>query len=220
MILVNPNYFDPISITEEYPETLVVEDNFYYRSILTDMIEQLKTGKGDFVLSENEEIISCQNIQIVTDLLQMDFSDRTAKTRLQQTIAFDFRDDPAVESIREDLYHFCFKICTDYPLPVSFKMDLTAIDLVKMMDFFLDLSFSSWVEKIILLLEAERSLLKKNLFIFSGLKDLMNKEEYAALEKELKYRKFSVLMIEHREHQDLDDKDHLRIIDKDLCLIE
>ena len=69
MILVNPNYFDPISITEEYPETLVVEDNFYYRSILTDMIEQLKTGKGDFVLSENEEIISCQNIQIVTDLL-------------------------------------------------------------------------------------------------------------------------------------------------------
>ena len=220
MILVNPNYFDPISITEEYPETLVIEDNAYYRRIMIDLIEQSKSGQGDFVLSEENEILNFTSaVLVVTDLLQSDFSDRTLKTKLQQTIAYDFRADPAVASIREELYQFCFRICTDYSLPVSFRTDLTAIDLIKMMDFSLDLSTSSWVDKILLFLEAERALLKKNLFLFSGLKDLMSQEEYTSLEKELKYRKYNVLMLEHREHVNIDDKDHLQIIDKDLCLI-
>jgi CRISPR-associated protein Csn2 len=221
MILVNPNYFEPITITEDNPETLIIEKNSLFRELFLELLEQANSERGSFILTQENQLLSFkQNVQIEVNLLNADYSDKSIKTKLQQMIVSDFQDDQSVTDIREELYQFCFRICANYSIPIRFKTELTASDLIKAMDFCIDLSFSSWTESILLLMEAQRVLLKTELFIFAGLKDFMDPEEYASFEKEIKYRKLRLLMIEHREHPGADDKKHLTIIDKDLCVLK
>lgn len=221
MILGNPYYFEPITITEDNPETLVIEKNSLFRGLFLELIEQANTERGNYVLSQDDKLLSLkEKVLIQTDLLHTEYSEKSTKNKLQQMIGSDFQDDESVASIRDELYQLCFRICTNYSIPIMFKTDLTASDLIKLMDFCLDFRFSSWTERILLFMEAQRAFLKTELFIFAGLKDFMDQEEYVSFEKEIKYRKFRLLMIEHREHFGVDDKNHLTIVDKDLCVIK
>ena len=61
---------------------------------------------------------------------------------------------------------------------------------------------------------------RKRLCITVNLKDFLNSHEYSEFVKQLQYKNVELLMIERHTHEEMDNIQHLRIIDKDLCVIE
>ena len=67
MRLVNSKYFDVINISDENPETLVLENPNHFMGVLQSLKYQCETDEGDYVLSdENFRILSLSKSPITS----------------------------------------------------------------------------------------------------------------------------------------------------------
>lgn len=218
MKLTHPYYLEPIEITEETPVTLIIERGDHFRRFVSELIVQTKTGIGDFVLSEGNEIIALnKNAIVISDVLDLDFDSRPIKTRLLQEIVPDC-DEEQINEIINSLNLLGATITNKSKYSLTFNMNLSTNDLLKILDFQFDTETYSDVERIFEYIEICAELLGKKPIFIVGLKDLLTDEEFLEIKKLVEYKKQPVFLIEHRQHR-TDDRDHSRIIDEDLCSI-
>lgn len=218
MKIVHPYYFDPIIIEDLVPETLVIENNRYFRNVTVDLLDQYNNDYGDFVLSEGNELLNLAKTSvIITDPFTVDFNSRTLKSKLLQALSVEYTESDYM-SVISDLYRLGSDISASSKFPLSFKTDLTLGDLLKFLDFQIDYNSLDLVEGLLEYISLCSELLNKSLIIVYGAKDILSFDEYAEFEKSIKYKHIRLLLIEHRCHQS-DDPKHRRIIDEDLCVI-
>lgn len=70
MKLLNHKYFDVIEVTEDNPETLIIEEPVLFRNIVDELNCQINNDDGDYVLSDNSsKILSLsKNTILITDI--------------------------------------------------------------------------------------------------------------------------------------------------------
>lgn len=221
MKLVNLKYFDIITVTESEPETLVVENAELLRNIMEDMVYQIESDEGDFVLSDtrNKPLSLSKTMMLVTDIFHLDTTGKSFKTKINSLINTEYSDIEGREQLMENLNNIGISICNECPYPLSFKSNLTFTDIVKMLDFNLDINEGSFWERFIEFISVSFDLLGFKILVTLNLKDFISKDEYEELVKALSYKNVSVLMIENRQHPDLDSNEHIHIIDNDLCVL-
>lgn len=219
MRITNPKYFDPIEI-EENPETLIIEDGKMFRQTVNELIAQIQTGVGDFVLYDNGAIRELgRDCMIITDEFQYMGNSRQIKSKLQQLLAEEINGNQETTEVISAIIKFGIAAGEKTTYPITFNTNLSASDIIKLLDIDVDTSEMSDLEKMIEYLKLCKDFLKFKFVILINAKDIMNDTEYNEFNKTVRYLKIPLLMIERHVHSGVDDKDHTRIIDSDLCVI-
>jgi len=219
MRITNPKYFDPIEISG-CPETLIIDEGKVFRQIVSELLTQVQNDVGDYVLYDNGEIREMsKNCMIITDNFQYSDNSRQIKSKLQQLLAEEISGDKITTDVISAIIRYGIAVGEKTIYPITFKTDLSASDIIKMLNVGIDISDMSDLEKLIEYLKLCKEFLKLKFIILINIKDIMNDAEYDEFIKTLQYLKISTLMIERHEHPSIDDKDHTRIIDSDLCVI-
>ena len=218
MKMAHPVYFEAVEITDENPQTLVIENNQLFRKAVLEMKSQCEISVGDYILSQDNATMNFEkNTVLITDPFTTDFEQRQLKTKLNQLLIEEIDYDHLLTTINK-LNETAVMISNTSRYPLTFNMDINAGDIIKLLNFQIDaLSFED-TERILEYINISSELLGKKLVILIGIKDILNAEEYSDFIEMIVYRKIHLLMLEHRQH-DYDDINHLRIIDSDLCVI-
>ena len=220
MRIVNPKYFDYIEIDQSSPETIVMENPVMLRNAVTELIAQCNGDEGAYVISENNLVLPIpKNICLITDLFHLDFDEKGMKTRIQSHVADICFDSQRSAQLVTDIKKYAYELCEETLYPTVFNTDFTITDLIKFLNFRFYPDSEAFIETIADYIYGLQALQGKKLIITLSLKDYFELEEYKEFIKQMEYKNIALLMLERHMHQDLDDVKHLRIIDKDLCVI-
>ena len=221
MRLVNPKYFDVINISDENPETLVLENPNHFMGVLQSLKLQCETDEGDYVLSdENFRILPLsKSLIVIKDFLDFELYSKQLKNKLLGLISTNYNDLDSQKDVIANLNELAVEIVNNLPYSISFKQTINFTDLIKFLDFSFDYSgFTVW-EQFSEYVSTIFDLLDYKILVTVNLKDYVDNDEYIELIKFFKNKKIPTLMIERYTHEELDDISHIRIIDEDLCVL-
>ena len=221
MRLVNSKYFDVINISDENPETLVLENPNHFMGVLQSLKYQCETDEGDYVLSdENFRILSLsKSLIVIKDFLDFELYSKQLKNKLLGLISTNYNDLDSQKDVIANLNELAVEIVNNLPYSISFKQTINFTDLIKFLDFSFDYSgFTVW-EQFSEYVSTIFDLLDYKILVTVNLKDYVDNDEYIELIKFFKNKKIPTLMIERYTHEELDDISHIRIIDEDLCVL-
>lgn len=221
MKLLNHKYFDVIKVTEDCPETLIIEEPVLFRNVVDELNYQIKNDEGDFILSDDSsKILSIsKNIMLITDIYNLDTYSKQLKSKLTSIITTNYSDVDGKEQMIEMLNEIGVKISNNLPYSVTYKSNIAFSDVVKVLDFSFDYSTLSFLESLTEIISTSFEILKYKMLVTVNLKDYLEKRELDEIIKYFAYKKIPLLMLERYQHYELDDYKHTRIIDKDLCVI-
>ena len=221
MRLVNSKYFDVINISDENPETLVLENPNHFMGVLQSLKYQCETDEGDYVLSdENFRILPLsKSLIVIKDFLDFELYSKQLKNKLLGLISTNYNDLDSQKDVIANLNELAVEIVNNLPYSISCKQTINFTDLIKFLDFSFDYSgFTVW-EQFSEYVSTIFDLLDYKILVTVNLKDYVDNDEYIELIKFFKNKKIPTLMIERYTHEELDDISHIRIIDEDLCVL-
>lgn len=221
MKLLNHKYFDVIKVTEDCPETLIIEDPVLFRNVVDELNYQIKNDEGVFILSDDSsKILSIsKNMMLITDIYNLDTYLKQLKNKLTSIITTNYLDVDGKEQMIEMLNEMGVRIANNLPYSVTYKSNIAFNDVVKFLDFSFDYSTLSFLESLTEIISTSFEILKYKMLVTVNLKDYLAKQELDEIIKYFAYKKIPLLMLERHQHYELDDCKHTRIIDKDLCVI-
>lgn len=221
MRLVNPKYFDVINISDENPETLVLENPNHFMGVLQSLKFQCETDEGDYVLSDEYFRILplSKSLIVIKDFLDFELYSKQLKNKLLGLISTNYNDLDSQKDVIANLNELAVEIVNNLPYSISFKQTINFTDLIKFLNFSFDYSgFTVW-EQFSEYVSTIFDLLDYKILVTVNLKDYVDNDEYTELIKFFKNKKIPTLMIERYAHEELDDISHIRIIDEDLCVL-
>lgn len=221
MRFVNPKYFDVINISDENPETLVLENPNHFMGVLQSLKFQCETDEGDYVLSDEifRILPLSKSLIVIKDFLDFELYSKQLKNKLLGLISTNYNDLDSQKDVIANLNELAVEIVNNLPYSISFKQTINFTDLIKFLDFSFDYSgFTVW-EQFSEYVSTIFDLLDYKILVTVNLKDYVDNDEYIELIKFFKNKKIPTLMIERYTHEELDDISHIRIIDEDLCVL-
>ena len=220
MKLVHPYYFREIDFENEEPHTLVVERGSFFRQIITELLYESENGIGDYVLSENNEILNfAKCCSIIMNPFMLDFQNKQIKSGLQKQAVELLNTENETADIICQINQLGLRVANQFGLPVTIKQDIGVSDLVKLLDFKIDTGDLSFTEQIIEFCKLSRDLSETKLFIIINIKDYMDPDEFMLTMDMFRNEKINLLMLENRQHPLMDDLQNTIIVDSDYCII-
>ena len=136
MIIAHPHFTKTIEFSENIINTLIIEHALCFRSTVQQLTDQARGESGDFVLSLNNQILDFPKyIHIVTDVFNMDFSEKRISAKLNNEAI------TASESVQEltrevlqkiNLFAGVIQTAIDYPVTYTDQNDITGV--IKMLN--------------------------------------------------------------------------------------
>lgn len=221
MKLLNHKYFDVIEVTEDYPETLIIEEPVLFRNVIDELNYQISNDDGDYVLSDSSsKILSLsKSMMLITDIYNLDIYTKQLKNKLTNIVVNNYSDVEGKEQLIEMLNEIGVRIINNLPYSATYKSNIVFNDIVKFLDFSFDYSTLTFLESLTEIISTSFEILKYKVLVTVNLKDYLEKKELEEITKYIVYKKIPLLMLERHQHVELDDYNHTRIIDKDLCVI-
>lgn len=192
MRLVNSKYFDVINISDENPETLVLENPNHFMGVLQSLKYQCETDEGDYVLSdENFRILPLsKSLIVIKDFLDFELYSKQLKNKLLGLISTNYNDLDSQKDVIANLNELAVEIVNNLPYSISFKQTINFTDLIKFLDFSFDYSgFTVW-EQFSEYVSTIFDLLDYKILVTVNLKDYVDNDEYIELIKFFKNRSF------------------------------
>ena len=219
MKLANSKFFETLDFEKE-SQILVVENIELLRTIILQLKFQINNKIGDFILSDNDEILDIsKNILLITDVFEISSLSKQLKSKLQQYVESSYDNDDLYRDVYHKLIEFGNDLINSVPYPLCFSQSLTKIDIIKMLDIQLEHNYSSLLEAVIDYIDIFSQIIKTKLFVFVSLRSFLTDEEFNNFMKIMDYKGIRVLLIERYLSLDNVMNNNVHIIDKDLCVI-
>lgn len=191
-----------------------------YRNLIHELLIQSQSGSGDFYLSDNgEELDISHAITIITDLFSVDSNDRKIISRLIQQISKEYAGTQAFYDVLHALNTFGCSVCNNSVFPLVFNDAVQVSEVAKLLAFHIDEQCGSLIDEFLQYCNLSMQILKKQLFVTVGMKDIINSEEYTNVIESACYQHIPLIMIERHMHDGMDDPNYLTIIDHDMCIL-
>ena len=219
MKLAYSKFFETLDFEKE-SQILVVENIELLRTVILQLKFQINNRIGDFVLSDNDEILDIsKNILLITDVFEISSLSKQLKNKLQQYVETSYDNDDLYQDVYQKLIEFGNDLINSAPYPLCFSQSLTRIDIIKMLDIQLEHNYSSLLEEVIDYIDIFSQIIKIKLFVFVSLRSFLTDEEFNDFMKIINYKGIRVLLIERYLSLDNGINNNVHIIDKDLCVI-
>lgn len=215
------SYFDfssPLEFEENTVNTLIIENPIFYRTFISNILEQMDNNASEFMLSEGNSILDfSKNISVITDMFRIDFDTRTINNKVLQEANEVSKTSFDTGKLISELNILASKIATGMALDVTFSEISDLSGVLKLFNFVIDSGSLTLGEKIMEYITLSSTFFGKRLFIILNLKSVLSPDEQEDFFKMLCYKKINVLLIESKQYEFNSAHEKIRIIDKDLC---
>ena len=219
MKLANSKFFETLEF-ECGSQTLVVENVELLRTIILQLKFQINNKIGDFILSDNDEILDIsKNILLITDVFEISGLSKQLKNKLQQYVESSYDNDDLYQDVYQKLIEFGNDLTNSSPYPLCFNQEISKFDIIKLLDIQFEHNYSSLLEEVIDYIDIFSQIIKTKLFVFVSLRSFLTDEEFNNFMKIMVYKGIRVLLIERYLSLDNGINNNVHIIDKDLCVI-
>lgn len=201
--------------------TLVIENQPLFTSVLSDIRSQLSGNDGVSVLSQSDKIISIsKNLELLDSFVPFELNSKTIVSRIaadleSKAVSDDFyiRTAETVSRVEALLDSLAF----DYSCDIDFtKIDIGAI--IKASGIIVRSSHDSLAEKVLDYFELITEFVGKKLFVTVNLRCYISDKQAELFAATVLSHGYHLIMIEGFEHERIPNENRL-VVDSDLCLI-
>ncbi|MDO4711662.1 MAG: type II-A CRISPR-associated protein Csn2 [Peptostreptococcaceae bacterium] len=223
MKLMHPCFEEPLELIEGIPNILVVEEKSLRIRIIEDLLLQVQNGEGNFVLSENDDILRIDKVaEFLTDPFSLDINQKKILSKVQSTLKeLAGNESNYAETIRVigELNSYFEKLGAQVQYPIVFNENMDFQDLIKISGAKIASESETFFENLINYICLINDVLGITLLITWNLQLYINEEELKELFKIANYKKINLILIESFDLTEHSLLERVTIIDKDLCVI-
>lgn len=221
MRLTNAKYNLQIEMQENRIDVLIIENPMVMAEMVGGLQEQCNGMEGDFVLSENNEIIRLdKNFAMVVNPFSLEFNDRKILNKLYSELSVSGNEYfLEKEKINTEIIKLLEKVISNQQYDsINFKLEMDWNELFKMYSVKLEENSDSLLEKIIEYIKILSGLCSIRVLCLVNIKNYLDETEINQLYEMAFYNKIQLLLIEANEKKNCDNENSY-IIDNDRCLI-
>ena len=200
---------------------LVVENANKFVRYCNDFVAQQNGEDGCFIFDDGDKAFSFKkNGCILFDFFGLSLCDKKIISGLYDQMKSVVDDEYLQEyyELRGRMSEFCDMLSVDSPIAVEYDADLCVQDFLKTMKVKPIDNKNSFAENILDYLDAQSRFAGTKLYVLVNLLSFLDDKDYALLMTHFAYAPYSVLLLE-RKQCDRVDNEPMLIIDNDLCEI-
>lgn len=222
MKLVHQDWEKAVILNDEKVPLISIENPLCLYHTLKELEEESRTGIGNFVLSEDSQILDMKKrFLFVASPWDMDLNDRKLTTKLLLRLTGEAQNEiyeRKSEELCSAIQNWLEELTMDMPLPVTYDLDVDLEALLKAFHVHLEEQGESLAEKMLIFMKSWDILCGETAFAFYGFRNLMSPEERPLFYENAKEENLNFVLLEGPCHDTIEAED-LFIIDKDLCQI-
>lgn len=222
MKLIHSGYQLELSLRENQVTVLTVENKDAYRTLVSDLWNQVEGGEGEIILSDGEKIKKIsKEMELVVNPFGLDCNNRKVISKLHQELK-EVSDELLIQEaaeVNKNIVEYLDKIVQYVPYAIDFEVDLDMNALLKMYDVRISCLGENLLEKIIEYMRTMSRICNVRIFVFVGLKQYLTIDELEQLYEFVIYEKIHLICIESMFTKCL-NSERCWILDEDLCIIE
>lgn len=223
MRLVHAEYQIDLILQENEVAILVIESPVIFSKVLEELYRQSNGEKGEFVLSEREQLKNfAKDTIFVTNPFSLNYDDKKIVQRLYQELAEITRQNMYLQISESNaaIINYLEQLILQVPYPICFDTDENLIGLFKLYNVSIDCEISNagLLERLVAYMKIVNQLCQINVMIFLNLKSYLSENELISLYEMAAYEKMYLFLIENKQTGRL-EKEKIFILDKDLCII-
>ncbi len=224
MKLMHPSFEEPIEFIEGLPNILVIESKKLRVRILEDLTNQMETGDGNFVLSDENNILKIEkSAELIINPFSLDINQKKVIAKIQSTIKeLANNESNYAESVRiiGEVVSYFENLGAQLEYPVSFNDNIELQDLIKISGVKVEVESISFFENVWNYICLLNDILGIKIFIFWNLQLFVQEKELKELYKIANYKKIHLFFMESFDFKEHTLFERITIIDKDLCVIK
>lgn len=200
---------------------IVIEKPAIIASVLSTLYLQVNGGDGDFILSQNDKLLSIsKNVIFNMEPISISLNDKKVMTKLHQEINHEIEEKYIEEKLEltSKLVGFLDVAVSQVPYIIEYDINLDIIGLLKLQNVKLEQMDQSIVEKLIGYIKILCELCGYKIFVFVNLKMYLTEMELKYLYESVFYSKVNLILIENVD-RGIKENEVGYIIDKDGCVI-
>lgn len=222
MRLVNVEYGISLKLDEGKTTILVIESKRMRMKILEDLYGQCQGETGDFVLSEDNQIVKTQKMMdILLGPFSLDCNNRKVLAKLYQEIRDCGNEDffSEKEKINREILSLFDNIMRNVPYNITTTLDVDLMELCKVYNVRLEKTGDTLLEQLIDYMRAMNELCTYRVFILLNVTMYLENKDLNSLYEFAAYQKIYLLLIEYAVPELIADEKGC-IIDREGCIID
>lgn len=223
MKLSYPQFEEPLELIEGIPNILVLEEKKLRVQLIEDLRNQIETGEGDFVLSNQDEILKMEKIsEFLLNPFDLDTNQKRILTKIQSTLKeLANNESNYAESMRVigEINSYFQNLGAQVEYPISFHDSIELSDLIKISGARIETDSESFFENVLNYMCLLNDVFGISLFITLNIQLYIHEKELQELYKIANYKKINLLLIESFDVNRYNLLERVTIIDRDLCFI-
>lgn len=222
MKLIHSGYQLELHLHENQITVLTIENKDAYRTLISDLWNQIEGGEGEILLSDGEKIKKIsKEMELIFNPFGLDCNNRKVISKLHQELK-GVSDEVLMQECAEvnrNIIEYLEKVVCLVPYAVDFAVDLDVNALLKMYDVRISCLGENLLEKIVEYLRTMNRICNVRVVAFVGLKQYLTADELEQLYEFVIYEKIYLICIESIYTKRIKGENSW-ILDKDLCIIE
>lgn len=220
MKLSHPLFSTPVVFCENRIPVLAFESPVVFRNMVLEITRAGEEGDGDFVLSRHDSALKSEDhIHIFIDFAHLNEVDKRLQTKAVQALSKSAQEQLSMEvyQLSLEIRTFLSKLATLSDFPSAYEESENLTELLKAMDFHVDLSGLSPIEALYEQICLIHRLSKHQLFVLINAKSYFSSDELSSLYKMTTYNKINLLLLESHIPEIVKEYESVTLFDKDLC---
>lgn len=210
-----------LELGKEKCQSLVIENQAVWCSILNDMAEQLRGNEGKIVLSCNDKIIPLsKNVELISQFIPFDMNQKGLLTKIMnemQKIAVSEQHFAQTTTALSSWEKYLLELTADIVGNIGFsKINLES--LIKSAGIEVENVYDNLGEKILDYFELVSVYDGKKLFVLVNLRSYLSEYEMKEFLKNVIVHQYEILLVDSIEHPIL-DLEKRYIVDADQCIL-
>ena len=220
MKLAHPLFSSPVCFQENRIPVLVFESPIIFRNMVLEITRAGEEGDGDFALSRHDSLLKAEDhIHVFMDFTHLSEVDKRLQTKAVQALAKSAQEQLAMDihQLSLEIRTFLSKLATLSDFPAAYEESENLTELLKAMDFRVDLASLPPIEALYEQICLVHRLSKNQLFVLVNAKTFFSSDELTSLYKMTTYNKIHLLLMESHVHEIIKEYESVTLFDKDLC---
>lgn len=220
MIFRHYDFENTINFDEVKLYSINFEDGNYMYKLINELKEQIKSGHGKFLLSDNlTELNFTTSVCLITDYFNIDFNSKNILTNVLkqvQQVAIEGDKQLAFEQIKSLVDSYLKSVLFEVDYPLDFD-DITEDVLLKHLNLRVNYENTSFVAMLCDYLSLIRQTSKVKVFVLVNVKLFLRNDEYDEFCKFLTCNDFNIVFINSTSKEKVYQDELIVDVDEDKC---
>ncbi|MBR1674755.1 MAG: type II-A CRISPR-associated protein Csn2 [Eubacterium sp.] len=222
MKLININYGIDIEFSENETPELVIEHPSIFATVVSSLLNQCNGADGDFVLSDNEQIIKLnKSADVLVDYFTLSTNNKKIITKLYsglEEVAEQFIEENA--EINSRIVSLLDSITTSNGCAdIIYNLDFNWSDIFKIYNISFVEDYTGFLDKLSSYIRIVSKYTDIRTLFLINIRAYMTEDDLISLYEIARYCKVSLILVEPRESIERNGEKRY-IIDKDQCFID